>query len=75
MQVHECLIYDIDAHQIHMFIEELNMPVKIRLTDDARIGEVQFDGETLEMTASIRENDMTLTLKVFDRVKIRVDTT
>ena len=55
MQVHECLIYDIDAQQIHMFIEELNLPIKIRLADDPRIDQVQFDPEKLEMTASLTE--------------------
>jgi hypothetical protein len=89
-----------------MFIEELNLPIKIRLADDPRIDKVEFDSEALEITASLclisnkqkkkekwlagikhKKTDLEeesepeptepvpLKLNVFDRVKIRVDTT
>lgn len=53
--MHECLIYGIEGQTIHIFIEQLNLVHKMKLTDDPRIESTQFDNQQIILTASLSQ--------------------
>ena len=36
IQVFECLIYDLDVQYLHIFLEDFNTHLKLRVEDDPR---------------------------------------
>lgn len=44
-QSHECLVYDLDEHSLHIHLEKFNLNHKIRLKEDPRFACYKFDEE------------------------------
>ena len=56
-QVFECLIYDVDAQYLHIFLEEFNTYLKIRVKDDPRFDSTFYYEDSIKLAVSIKKND------------------
>ena len=57
IQVFECLIYDIDPQYLHVFLEEFNTYLKIRIMDDPRFESTFFYEDSIKLAVSFKKQD------------------
>jgi hypothetical protein len=55
IQVFECLIYDLDVQYLHIFLEDFNTHLKLRVEDDPRFDQICFFEDALKLVATIKK--------------------
>ena len=53
-RVYNSLIFDIESHQISVYVEELNIHLRIKLRDDLRIDQTTYFDQTVQVACSFK---------------------